>query len=33
MTGHTRSDVEQALRIIEEVVDVLRLRYARSVFG
>jgi hypothetical protein len=32
-TGHTRADVEEALRIIEEVVDRLRLRYAWSVFG
>ncbi len=31
--GHTRAEIEQALKVIEEVVDLLRLRYAKSALG
>ena len=31
--GHTREEIEQALKVIEEFVDLLRLRYAKSVMG
>lgn len=31
--GHKREDLEWALTVIEEVCDVLKLRYRRSMFG
>jgi len=31
--GHTREEIEQALKVIDEFVDLLRLRYAKSVMG
>lgn len=31
--GHTRVDLDRALRELEEVADLLKLRYARSTFG
>lgn len=31
--GHTREQLDRALAVIEEVVDILKLRYKKSVFG
>jgi len=31
--GHTRVDLDRALREIDEIADVLKLRYATSKFG
>jgi serine palmitoyltransferase len=31
--GHTRKEIERALEVIEELVDLLRLRYANNVMG
>jgi serine palmitoyltransferase len=31
--GHTREDLDQALRSIDEIADILKLRYAKSTFG
>lgn len=31
--GHTREDLDRALAEIDEVADLVNLRYARSVFG
>jgi len=31
--GHTRQDLDSALAIVEQVADLLKLRYKRSVFG
>lgn len=31
--GHTRADLDRALRELEEVADILKLRYARSTIG
>jgi serine palmitoyltransferase len=31
--GHTRHDLDQALKEIEEVADIIKIRYARSTFG
>ena len=31
--GHTREDLDRALTEIDEIADLLKLRYARSTFG
>jgi serine palmitoyltransferase len=31
--GHTREELDRALIEIDDVVDLLKLRYARSIFG
>merc|ERR1712038_600825 len=31
--GHTRQDLDRALVEIDEIADILKLRYARSAFG
>ena len=31
--GHTPEDIARALEIIEEVADLLKLRYKRSILG
>jgi serine palmitoyltransferase len=31
--GHTRSDLDKALKEIDEIADILKLRYANSTFG
>eukprot|EP00804_Cyclotella_cryptica_P023433 CCRYP_020853-RB/>CCRYP_020853-RB protein AED:0.23 eAED:0.24 QI:0/0/0/1/0/0/3/0/475 len=31
--GHTRQDLDRALRELDEIADLLKLRYARSTFG
>jgi serine palmitoyltransferase len=31
--GHTREELDRALIEIDEIADVLKLRYARSIFG
>jgi len=31
--GHTREDLDRALEEIDEIADILKLRYARSTFG
>lgn len=31
--GHTRDDLDRALNEIDEIADILKLRYARSTFG
>ena len=31
--GHTREDLDRALDEIDEIADILKLRYARSTFG
>lgn len=31
--GHTRADLDRALKEIDEIADLLKLRYARSTFG
>mmetsp|Transcript_29887 Transcript_29887/g.36394 ORF Transcript_29887/g.36394 Transcript_29887/m.36394 type:complete len:615 (-) Transcript_29887:267-2111(-) len=31
--GHTREDLDRALKVIDEVADILKLRYAVSAFG
>mmetsp|Transcript_18675 Transcript_18675/g.26981 ORF Transcript_18675/g.26981 Transcript_18675/m.26981 type:complete len:134 (-) Transcript_18675:315-716(-) len=31
--GHTREDMDRALEQIEEVADLLKLKYSKSIFG
>ena len=31
--GHTREDLDRALRELEEIADLLKLQYSRSTFG
>lgn len=31
--GHTREDLDRALAELDEIVDLLKMRYARSTFG
>ncbi len=31
--GHTREDLDRALNTIDEVADVVKLRYRRSAYG
>lgn len=31
--GHTRQDLDRALKEIDEIADICNLRYARSMFG
>ena len=31
--GHTREELDRALKELDEIADLLKLRYARSTFG
>jgi serine palmitoyltransferase len=31
--GHTREDLDRALKVIDEVADVVMMRFRRSVYG